>query len=454
MPKRKRASGEGSIFQLPDGRWRGQISLGSGPDGRRRRKIVEAPTAGAVQRELTKFKRSQHLGFNVAPDKRTFGAWLHDWLQHHVKPSVRPKTFVFYECIVRNYIMPHLGRVHLQRLTAQQVQSFLNARLAPSRVTVPLRAANGRAVVAVGEEVRRTQVVAESRSPNEKIRAPVPGRIVAVAPDVVIERPGLRPKTVRHIHRTLTAALAVAEKFGDVPRNVARLVDPPHVPKPRITFLTLPQAQAFLKAAEGDRLYALYAAILALGLRLGEATGLCRSDVDLEGGRLTVRHGLQRVAGEWRLVDPKSELSRRTVRLPSLVIHALHRHLALQEEEREAMGEGWKGNHWNLVFTSSVGTPLDERSVLRRFQGILARAGLPKMRVHDLRHSAAALLLAQGLGAKAVAELLGHSAVSFTLQTYGHLMEEAKQQTADAMDRVLNPVATVVATVADTSKPN
>ncbi len=451
MPK-KRGNSEGSIFQLPDGRWRGEISLGFGPDGKRRRKVFEVPTRREAQKRLTKTLRDLHLGLPVAPERKTLGAFLAGWLEHQVKPSVRPKTYTSYECITRNWITPHLGRVPLQKLTPSMVQAFLNARLAPSPVAVPTREAGAQPVVAVDELVRRAQVVAESA--KAKVRAPVPGRILTVTPDIVIERPGLMPKTVRHIHRTLTTALNLAEKFGDVVRNVARLVDPPHVPKPRITFLTVPQARQFLQAAEGNRLYALYAVILALGLRLGEATGLCWPDVDLDAGRLTVRHALQRVAGAWTLVDPKSELSRRTVRLPALAIQALHRRRALQDEERAAMGEAWKGSPWDLVFTTTVGTPLDERSVLRRFQAILAGAGLAKMRVHDLRHSAAALLLAQGLSAKAVAELLGHSAVGFTLQVYGHLMEEAKQETADAMDRALNPLATVVATVGGSRKVN
>lgn len=355
-----------------------------------------------MQGKLTKALRDHHLGYNVASEKRTVRQWLQEWLEHHVKPSVRPKTYTFYECIIRNWITPYLGNVLLQKLTPTRIQTFLKDRTDS----------------------------------------------------------GLAPKTVRHIHRTLTSALAVAEGFGYVPRNVSKLVAPVHVPKPAVRFFTVAEARTFLAAAAEDRLYALFAVILALGLRLGEALGLAWADVDLDHGRLTVRYALQRVRPEGEkkrkamLVEPKSTTSRRTVRLPALAVLALARHRALQEQERAFAEDAWLGNPWNLVFTSTVGTPLDERKVLTRFQKLLEAAGLPKMRIHDLRHSAASILLASGLSAKAVSELLGHSAVSFTLQVYGHLMDEAKQQTADLMEVALNPLATSVATSGAPQKVN
>lgn len=193
-----------------------------------------------MQGKLTKALRDHHLGYNVASEKRTVRQWLQEWLEHHVKPSVRPKTYTFYECIIRNWITPYLGNVLLQKLTPTRIQTFLKDRTDS----------------------------------------------------------GLAPKTVRHIHRTLTSALAVAEGFGYVPRNVSKLVAPVHVPKPAVRFFTVAEARTFLAAAAEDRLYALFAVILALGLRLGEALGLAWADVDLDHGRLTVRYALQRVRPE------------------------------------------------------------------------------------------------------------------------------------------------------------
>ncbi len=398
---KKRGQNEGSLFEEAPGKWRASISLGF-KKGKRIRKTFTAPTRAEVREKFTKALRSHHQGYNVAPEKRTLGQWLHEWLELLVKPSVRPKTYTFYECATRNWITPHLGQVSIRSLTPTKIQEFLNDRLASD----------------------------------------------------------LAPRTVRHIHRTLTTALGVAEGFGYIPRNVSRLVESVHVPKPAIRFLTIQQARLFLAEATQHRLSALFAIMLALGLRLGEALGLRSEDVDLDAARVTVRYALQRVKvdGEKNrkptLVEPKSESSRRTIKLPAITIQALRRHFWLQEQEREFAGLQWKGNPWNLIFTSSIGTPLNERNVLRTFQAILKRAGLPKMRIHDLRHSAAAILMASGLNARAIAELLGHSSVSFTLQVYGHLMEEAKQETADLMDAALNPVATSVATSDAPSRVN
>ena len=208
------------------------------------------------------------------------------------------------------------------------------------------------------------------------------------------------------------------------------------------------EARDFLAASKEHRLYALYAVTLALGLRLGEALGLRWCDIDFDRGLLTVRYALQRTKGQVDLVEPKSASSRRTITLPAFAISVLRHRQAKQNEERQVAGSSWKGNPWGLVNTSTVGTPLFARNVHRAFKSILLHGDLPDVRIHDLRHSAAAILIAQGVNARAISDLLGHSAVSFTLQVYGHLMEETKREVAAQMDAVLNPVATSVATQA------
>ena len=196
----------------------------------------------------------------------------------------------------------------------------------------------------------------------------------------------------------------------------------------------------------------MFAAILSVGLRLGEALGIAWPDLDLDSGRFNVHQALQRIDRKLyptraglQLVEPKGGYSDRVVTLPGVAIAALRHHQAAQLDEMKWAGSTWR-NEWNLVFTTKSATPLDERNVLRRFQNILALAGLPKMRLHDLRHSAVAILIAQGVNVKAISELLGHSSVAFTLQVYGHLLEETKHEAADKMDAALSPVATRVAT--------
>ena len=395
MAKRKRGANEGSIYRMKDGRWRAAVSLGW-KDGKRVRKVLTGKTCGDVSERLKALLRSQQLGLPVAPEKQTVGHFLAQWLEDIAKPSVRPKTFRFYADLVNLHIAPKLGRIKLQKLSVNHVQSLLNDRPAF----------------------------------------------------------GLSPRTVRHVHRTLCTALTVAVKHGLVPRNLATLADPPRAPKPDIKFLDLKQARLLLDTAKEHPLHALFATILSLGLRLGEALGLSWSDVDLDSGRLTIRHALQRVDKKCVLVEPKSRSSHRTVILPAVAISALRHHRANQEQRRLLAGTGWKGNDWDLVFASRVGTPLSERNVLRTFKAILRRADLPNLRIHDLRHSAVAILIAQGVGARAISELIGHSAVGFTLQVYGHLMEETKRETAAKMDAALQPVATPVATQAAPTSVN
>jgi integrase len=195
------------------------------------------------------------------------------------------------------------------------------------------------------------------------------------------------------------------------------------------------EAKQLLAAAEDDRLGALYSVALALGLRQGEALGLSWEDIDFESRRLHVRHGLQRIAGELRLVEPKTRQSRRTIAMPGVVIDALQHHKARQTKERLLAGRRWSDT--GLVFTSTIGTPIEVGNLRRSFWKLLDRAGLPRMRFHDLRHSCASLLLVQGVPARVVMETLGHSNISITMDTYTHVLPELQRQAADAMDRTL-----------------
>lgn len=171
---------------------------------------------------------------------------------------------------------------------------------------------------------------------------------------------------------------------------------------------------------------------LAVGLRLGEALGLGWDDVDLTAKTLRIRRALQRVEKKLVFVEPKSERSRRTVSLPDFAITALKRQRTAQKEERLKAGSKW--NDSGLVFTSSIGTPLDERNVRREFDEILKAAKLPAMRIHDLRHTCASLLLAQGVHPRVVMETLGHSQISLTRDTYSHVLPALGAEAATKMD--------------------
>ena len=173
----------------------------------------------------------------------------------------------------------------------------------------------------------------------------------------------------------------------------------------------------------------------SVGLRRGETLGLAWNDVDLDDGTLTVRQALQRIDGKLRLTPPKTKRSRRTIALPQTVVAALRMHRARQLQERLLAGSRWHDS--GLVFTTTIGTPLEPRNVTRDFQRILAKAGLPRIRLHDLRHGCATLLLAQGVQPRVVMDILGHSTISVTMDTYSHVLATMRRDAADQIDAVL-----------------
>jgi integrase len=207
------------------------------------------------------------------------------------------------------------------------------------------------------------------------------------------------------------------------------------VPRHEIRPVTPEQARRLIDAAADDRHRALYVTALATGLRQGELLGLRWDDVELDAGRLRVRHTLANVKGELTLLEPKSDRSRRFVMLPETVVTALRAHRTRQKMERLVAGTRWVDS--DHVFTTMLGRPMHASTVTHAFQAALERAGLPRSRFHDLRHAAATFLLAQGMTLEDVKHLLGHSSSTLTSNTYGHVLEQRQREVAAAMDAVL-----------------
>jgi integrase len=246
-------------------------------------------------------------------------------------------------------------------------------------------------------------------------------------------------------------ALKRACRLDLIPRNVAMLVDFPKAENGEIRPYTPEEAQRFLEAAKDHRLGAFFAVATAIGLRKGEALALQWSAIDFEQGTLAVRQALQRIKmpgsekGRLVLKEPKRR-SRRTIHLPQVCLSALLEHRTRQEQERMIAGTRWQDT--GFIFTTRIGTPLDAQALEHPFAEILRAAKLPRVRIHDLRHTAATLLLVQGVHPRVVMELLGHSQISVTLNTYSHVVPALRRDAADKMDAILitGPVATKVAT--------
>lgn len=246
---------------------------------------------------------------------------------------------------------------------------------------------------------------------------------------------GLSAATVQRMHATLRGALNQALRWGVVPRNVATLVDVPRERSSRASALSPTEARAFLEAARGHRLYALFAVALATGLRKGELLGLQWSDVDLDRGVLTVHGQLQNVRGQIEIVPTKSARGHRAVRLPRFATAALVAHRDAQTKELRSLV--YAPGAMDLVFRSTTGTPLDDRNVTREFHELLEQAGVRRVRFHDLRHSCATFLLTEKVHPRVVMETLGHSQMSVTMDLYSHVVPALQEEVAVKLDGIL-----------------
>jgi len=373
----RRGHGEGSIYQRKsDNKWVGTVDLGW-VDGKRKRKVVYGATRASVRERMAEVQRQLHDG-TLSSSRQRLGPFLEDWLTV-VLPSanIRPSTVANYALVVRKHLIPGLGHYWLEKLRPEHVQRFLNEKAAT-----------------------------------------------------------LGPRSVQNLRTLLGAALQHAEKWGYVTRNVARLTNPPRLERKEVVPLSPAEARRLLLASKDDRLYALYAVALAIGLRKGEVSALRWDEVNFDEATLRVTGTLKRMTGEGLVRDePKTKRSRRTVPLPEVCMAALRAHRIAQAQERLAQGERWQD--LDYVFTTAIGTPLDPRNLTRQFAAACKRAKLPATRFHNLRHTCASLLLAQGVQPRVVMETLGHSGIAITMDLYTHVMPSQQREAADRMQSLL-----------------
>ena len=402
---RKRANGEGTIYQRKDGRWEGAAFVLT-TAGTHRRVRLYAVTREAARRKLTRLIEQSDQGIPVASAAWTVQEYLGYWLRNVVLQERRPKTYQGYEGVVRLHLVPGLGRKRLAKLTAQDVRAFL------TRLRRECQCCKN------GWDAQRTEPRCCARKGGQCCQST------------------LSPRMVQFVHAVLRNALECAVREEVIPRNAARLVK---IATPQYAVnrgLTAPQAQAVLQAAQTQRLGALYVLALFLGLRRGELLGLRWEDVDLDGGKLEVVHTLQRVGGALQLVPPKTESSRRTVPLPSVCVEALREHKRRQFRERSDAWPDWEDH--GLVFPSRRGTPMEPDNLRRSWSVIRAAAGLPGVRFHDLRHTCVTLLLDLGVPPHVVREIVGHSAIEVTMTIYAHASLEEKRKALGKLGEALS----------------
>jgi integrase len=384
----KRGNGEGSITRRKDGRYMARYTVQTvkGP----KRKAIYGRTRAEVAEKLARAIAEREGGVAFDAGKLTLSEYLERWLDGSVKNSVKVRTYETYVARKRNYIDPYLGPVKLDKVTPAHLQG-LYARL--------------------------------------------------------LEQ-GLSTATVRQAHSLLSAALKKALKWQLIGYNPADAVDPPRIVSPEIVTLSREQVHTLLEASRQwpphrpsdppairpGRYEALLTLAVTTGMRQGELLGLRWSDVDLERGVLRVRRTADTRHGSARWGTPKSGAGR-SVKLTRLAVDALRRHRKRQAEERLILGARFEDQ--GLVFPNLSGGVIIASTLHRSFKTLLRYAGLPSVRFHALRHTAATLMLEANVNPRVVQEMLGHANIRQTMDTYSHVLPNMQQQAAERMDEML-----------------
>ena len=378
---KKRANGEGSIRRRKDGRWEGRYTAAHDPEtGKAVYKNVLGKTQAEVKEKLAKaIEKSKRVDI-VRAGKYTLGQWMEIWFENYARLKVRPSSHATYRGYLDNHILPNIGNIPLNRLTTLDIQKFYKKLLECGRV-----------------------VRAESKGQPK----------------------GLSAKTVRNLHQTLSSALDLAVQQRLIPSNPAAGCALPRAERQEIRTLTTDQLNAFFREAKASGVLELYYLDLATGLRRGELLGLRWEDIDWQHRELHIRRQLARVGGKVTEAPLKTKNAYRTLPLGEDTIGIL-------AQQKEKVGT----SPW--VFPGPAGGPLSPDSVLHMLHRVLERAGLPRLRFHDLRHTFATLALQNGIDVKTVSGMLGHYSAGFTLDTYAHVTTPAQRQAAALMRDLLS----------------
>lgn len=370
-------------------KWTITFDLPRGADGARRQKVVSFT---GTQREAVKERRRlmalADAGQIGSAGAMTVEQWCERWLRDHVKPNHAPRTYESRASVTHTHIIPHIGTIKLERLNASDILALL----------ATLR-----------------QTANSNRSGT------------------------LSGTTQQNIFSALRAALGVAVRLGLIASNPCARVTSPKAEVHGLRVLSAQEAQTLLAqaATRSIQIETFITLAITTGLRFSELRGLCwKRDIDLDRGTLTVNKIGQRVTGQGIISkEPKTPDSKRQVALGADVVALLRKHKAAQNEVRLAAGGNWEDH--DRVFTNEIGNYISEPQTRHIFYACLDAAGLPRMRIHDLRHTAATLMLANGINPKVVSERLGHASIEMTLRIYAHVTETMQRHAADTMDKLL-----------------
>lgn len=370
----------GQIIARAEHRWLVRVYVGRNRETHKR-KYYNKTIYGSLrqaQAHLTKKLHERDLCRGVEGVQVTLNEFLDHWLKTAAKPKLREKTYLDYEAMLRRYIRPHVGTKVMTGLSPLDIQGAYQG---------------------------------------------------------MIDR-GLSSRTVRYAHAILRSALRQAMRWQLLLNDPTKGVQLPRQQNREMRVLTTEQARAFLRIAVPTPYGCVFAIALTTGMRPSEYLALCWQDIDWEHGTLSIVRTLQRNNGRWCFDEPKRARSRRILKVQSWVLNLLKnmRSTTAGETAKRQCDPQYSG----LVFTSAFGEPINEEYLVKNhFKPILSQAGLPDIRLYDLRHTAATLALTLGIAPKVVSEQLGHASAAFTLDTYSHVLPHMQEEAAAKMEAVL-----------------
>jgi len=371
----KRDRGDGSIRKRPNGSWEGRYTY-TNDLGKRITKSVYAPTQSDIKRklkDLIKNIETQEKDEGIKSSDVLLGEWLDIWLKDYKKNSVSPSTYSSYRINVNHHINPVLGSTEVQKIRPHHIQKLLNS---------------------MGEETA--------------------------------DRKALNPWTVIKVKNILSGAFEQAVCNQIILVNPVKATVSPKLEQKEIRILTGDEQKMFLNACKGHRLEAMFTLALATGMRRGEILALSWENIDLDKKCITVKSSVSRIkdpdTGKTELLfaEPKTKAGRRSVPIVDSLIPVLEAHKERQDSEKKHAGTAW--NEHNLAFCSNVGTILEPRRVATTLEKITKAAGLEHITFHALRHSFATRMLEANVPAKVIQDILGHTDVTLTLNTYSHVV--------------------------------
>ncbi len=371
----------GQIVKRGDNTWYIRIFLGRDANGKRKyfNKTIHG-TKKDAQKYLTAKTREKDLGIFVEPALMPLNEFLDRWLSEIAQNKLRARTFDTYQSLLNCHVRKILGAKRLSDIQAYEVQKLYND----------------------------------------------------------MKKANYSPKTIRHVHNVLSSAFKQAVRWKMLMQNPCEFSELPRMEKVEMMYFTPKETTKFLEAAKDDKFFPAFLLAIETGMRPEEYLGLQWKDINFENKSLSVRRALVvKKGGGFIFTEPKTKKSRRSIPISNTLIKNLKAHRRKQLEERLKLGANYQT--FDLVFASEIGTPLLHGNLLRRhFKPIRDKANLPKIRLYDLRHTTATLLLSAGENPKVVSERLGHASIVLTLDTYSHVLPSMQKNATSKMEKLMS----------------